>query len=159
MKIWKVIGQIAVVFVIAALMWIAAGFIMAMIALSCGVVAICLLEINDMILKDKKLKLVEVREAKLYQGNKGAICLDNRSRMYKVGCDVYALTHNYYKRSILKKAYGTTLHMTIETIVQVVEEGETPYVEIYEWRHKGIFRKKVYKRYNVVIPINSTKNY
>ena len=47
MKIWKVIGQIAVVFVIAALMWIAAGFIMAMIALSCGVVAICLLEISD----------------------------------------------------------------------------------------------------------------
>ena len=60
---------------------------------------------------------------------------------------------------MMKKAYGITLHMTIETIVQVVEEGETPYVEIYEWRRKGIFGKKVYKRYNVVIPINSTKNY
>lgn len=158
MKDVKVIGQFAMIFVIAALMWIVAGFIIAVISLCCGIVAIFLLGIYDASQKDKKLKLVEIREATIYQGKKEAICLDDKSRMYKLGCDVDDLTLNYYKDSISKRSYKRT-HMTIETIVQVVEEGETPYIEIYEWRREGTCLRKIYKRYNIVIPINSTKHY
>ena len=158
MKILNVIGQIVMIFVVVALMWVVAGFAMAMIVLGCGIAAICLLGLHDVLRKDKKFELIETRNATLYQGNTGAICLDNKSKMYELGCQVNELTLNYQKRNISKKAYGSS-SMTVEEVIQIVEEGETPHIEIYEWRRDGIFTKKVYKRYNIIIPISSVENY